>query len=278
VSLTSTTPYTSPQDFEFQSDASLIAKGAFTSSTVYMASGDTGAGTRVLWFPNKAAFRAGRVDTSVFSLDSAIAAGTEWDLTSTNANVGNYSVAFGQNTVAFGNSSVAFGSMSEAKGDYSLAEGHISAALGNNSVALGGGNTATGDYSTALGGHTQATQTGATAFGYLTSAGSYATAGGYSAYAVGSYSTAFGINVTGNAYCSLTVGRYGYGAGSSTSWTATDPLFELANGTSTSAPSDALVVSKNGNATFQGKIRFSPGGDLSMGSFTAGSNPATAQP
>jgi hypothetical protein len=199
-------------------------------------------------------------------------------LTSSTANVGNYSVAFGQDTVASGAASVAFGVVNEAKGDYSLAGGHLSVASGTNSFCFGGGSTAGGDYSTALGGHTQATGTGGTAFGYMTTAGSYATAGGYNAQAIGSYSAAFGYNLFANAYASTAIGRYNLGAGSGTGWAATDPVFEIGNGSSSSTTSDAFMVLKNGNVTASGTMRCSPGGDLSMGSFTAGSNPATAQP
>lgn len=47
---------------------------------------NTGAGTRMLWYPRKAAFRAGRVT------------GTQWN----NANIGDYSFACGVNTTASG--------------------------------------------------------------------------------------------------------------------------------------------------------------------------------
>src|SRR5687767_2134518 len=52
-----------------------------------------GAGTRMMWYPNKAAFRAGQVN------------GTQWDA----ANIGEWSVAIGQNARASGSNSTAFG-------------------------------------------------------------------------------------------------------------------------------------------------------------------------
>jgi len=65
-------------------------------------------------------------------------------------------------------------------------------------------------------------------------------------------------------------------------WCASDPLFEVGNGTSSSYPSDALVVYKNGNTTVSGTltvtgssntILVNPAGDLSMGPFTTGPEP-----
>jgi hypothetical protein len=64
-------------------------------------------------------------------------------------------------------------------------------------------------------------------------------------------------------------------------WVDTDPLFEVGNGVS-GAPSDALVVYKNGNTVVSGTLAISgssnavlvnPAGDLSMGSFTNGPQP-----
>lgn len=53
----------------------------------------TDGGTRLLWIPRKAAFRAGRVN------------GSEWDY----GNIGGFSTAMGENTVASGNYSTALG-------------------------------------------------------------------------------------------------------------------------------------------------------------------------
>jgi len=64
-----------------------------------------GAGTRMMWYPKKAAFRAGSIS------------GTQWD----DANIGYYSTAMGYNTTASGYSSTAMGREIEAGGDYSFA-------------------------------------------------------------------------------------------------------------------------------------------------------------
>ena len=95
----------------------------------------TGEGTRLMWIPKKAAFRAGNVF------------GSEWD----DDNIGIQSVALGVGTQASGRISTAMGLDSRASGNYSVAIGNASAASGDNSMALGHVTTASGDYSTALG-------------------------------------------------------------------------------------------------------------------------------
>ena len=70
-----------------------------------------------------------------------------------------------------------------------------------------------------------------------------------------------GYQTTANSLNSFVIGTYNVGAYSTgtgplageTNWVNTDPLFEIGNGTS-STPSDALVVYKNGTSAFQGTI------------------------
>nr|WP_240978967.1 tail fiber domain-containing protein [Longimicrobium terrae] len=75
----------------------------------------------MLWYPQKAAFRAGYVN------------GTQWD----DANIGNYSVAIGQNVRASGDNAVAMGVRSTAANGSSFAVGEDNTATGYASVALG---------------------------------------------------------------------------------------------------------------------------------------------
>ncbi len=104
-----------------QNDAGIIAKGTFGSGNVLPA---LGASSRLIWYPRKAAFRAGDVD------------GNQWD----DANTGNYSSAFGKNSTASGDYSVVGG------GDSNTASGNYSNVIG------GQNNTASGDYSSIIGG------------------------------------------------------------------------------------------------------------------------------
>ncbi|HEX2202226.1 MAG TPA: tail fiber domain-containing protein [Longimicrobium sp.] len=80
-----------------------------------------GAGTRMMWYPRKAAFRAGYIN------------GTQWDA----ANIGEYSVAIGQEVRASGSNGVAFGLRSTAAGSSTFAVGEDNTASGAASVALG---------------------------------------------------------------------------------------------------------------------------------------------
>jgi hypothetical protein len=109
-----------------------VASGGLLSVTgtygagATLPAGLTGAGTRMFFYPRKAAFRAGDV------------AGTQWD----DANIGDYSVAFGEATRASGGNSVAMG-------DYSTASGYASVAMGYGAIASGAHGVAMGDYTTA---------------------------------------------------------------------------------------------------------------------------------
>ncbi|MBE0663243.1 MAG: tail fiber domain-containing protein [Bacteroidales bacterium] len=81
----------------------------------------SGPGTRMMWYPDKAAFRAGRVT------------GTQWD----SENIGYYSTAIGFNNTAFGWFSNAWGSVTTASGSQSTAWGFNSIASGTSATAWG---------------------------------------------------------------------------------------------------------------------------------------------
>ncbi|HEX5869540.1 MAG TPA: hypothetical protein VFY65_03930, partial [Longimicrobium sp.] len=80
-----------------------------------------GSGTRMMWYPRKAAFRAGGIS------------GTQWDA----ANIGDYSVAIGQDVRASASNAVAFGLRSTAAQQSSFAVGEDNTASGAASVAMG---------------------------------------------------------------------------------------------------------------------------------------------
>ncbi len=94
-----------------------------------------GAGIRMMWYPKKAAFRAGIVDAS------------QWN----SSEIGKYSFATGENTSAKGWGSVAMGQSTFAFGPNSFAMGYNTTTIGGNSTALGYETTATGQNSTAIG-------------------------------------------------------------------------------------------------------------------------------
>lgn len=80
-----------------------------------------GAGTRMMWYPAKAALRAGEVT------------GTQWDF----ANVGDYSVAMGSDVRATATAAVALGLRTRAQQQSAFAVGEDNVASGAASVAMG---------------------------------------------------------------------------------------------------------------------------------------------
>ncbi len=109
----------------------------------------SGAGTRMVWNPRKAAFRAG----NVFS--------TNWD----DANIGTSSVALGNNPRASGFGSVAIGNVVTASGIGSSAFGTSSSAIGQASTVFGRNNIAFASESTAFGFNNSASSYGETVIG-----------------------------------------------------------------------------------------------------------------
>ncbi len=159
-----------------------------------------GAGTRMIWYPRKSAFRAGQ------------SGDTSWD-----------DVNIGDNSTAFGNSTT-------ASGMNSFAAGNNSTASGSGSTALGSGNLASALYSFVGGGNNLASAAGAVALGYNNSAtntyafaaGTGSTAGGLVSFAVGAnshaqgdYSFAAGTNSTATGVNSITLGDSNLSSGSS---------------------------------------------------------------
>jgi hypothetical protein len=95
----------------------------------------SGAGTRMMWYPDKVAFRVGS------------AVGSDWDAD----NIGYGSFAAGEDTKASGAGSVAMGVGSDALGTYSTSIGYYNVASGHASVAIGWNTRALGTGSIALG-------------------------------------------------------------------------------------------------------------------------------
>lgn len=85
-----------------------------------------GAGRRMMWYPGKAAFRAGYTD------------GTHWD----NNNIGGYSVAMGYSTTASGFTSTALGNFTVASEYGAIATGYLTNASGFISTSMGMGTNA----------------------------------------------------------------------------------------------------------------------------------------
>lgn len=184
----------------------------------------SGAGSRMMWYPAKAAFRAGTVD------------GTDWD----KDNIGNQSFAGGFNTKAKGFGAFSMGSTNISSGDVSASFGYSNVASGDAALTFGIYSTASG-YSSATIGSSNVAQ------------GTYAISLGFNNWAVADNSIAMGANNVARALFSTALGYSNVALspnslviGSYNDTTLTDKLFEIGNG-SFSARSNALTVLRNGN-------------------------------
>jgi len=150
---------------------------------------------RMFFDKSKGAFRAGQ------------AGGTEWD----DANVGNYSTAFGRGNIASGFASFVAGQYNQATSFGSIIIGNSGEASGVRAAAIGNGAHALGNDSVAIGGTT------AYSFNEIT---------------VG---TPYGTSYTPNSV---------------SAWDADDRLFVVSNGYDSNNRSDALIIYKNGLSVF----------------------------
>lgn len=185
----------------------------------------SGAGVRMMWYPEKAAFRSGYIS------------GTQWD----KDNVGYYSFATGQSTTASGNNSVAMGSLSTASGAAALAIGEFNTAGGDRSIALGYGSVAVGYASTAIG------------FGARAES-NYSMSIGSNSKSIGGGSFSFGDNAIATGNAAVSIGLYtrarsdnSFVAGKYNDSTGLNRLFEIGNGTADNSRKNALTILQNGN-------------------------------
>lgn len=130
----------------------------------------SGAGTRMMWYPNMAAFRAGGVD------------GIQWN----DANIGQYSWAGGFNTTASGYGAFAHGDNVDVSSTLGVGFGAGNTVSGTIGFVTGANSNCTGFACVAMGFTNNATNQAAVAIGYrLTANGDYATVLGYRASANG---------------------------------------------------------------------------------------------
>jgi hypothetical protein len=190
----------------FSSIDGLLATGIYGSGST----SSLGAGTRMMWYPKKAAFRAGYTSS------------TQWD----DANIGIYSNALGNSTTASGN--------------ISIATGNLTTASGNTSTAMGYNTTASGEIATTLGDHTTASGNISIAMGYSTQARSYAET------VIGTYNTDY--TPTSISLFEPTDRLFVIGNG--TLATPSDALVMLKNGNTTISGSltvNGITISKGGS-------------------------------
>ncbi len=260
-------------DSSARSNAMTLYKGGqlvFKGDYVPGYSGDlpaTGAGTRLMWVPQKAAFRVGNVT------------GTQWN----QASVGVYSTVTGgrDNIASALYSTVGGGKDNKAEGNESTVSGGDNNSASNigSTVSGGVGNLASGDYAfvgggrdheasalySTVGGGKDNTAEGNESYvgggerNWAQGDGSVI-AGGSDNRVLGNYSTILGgENLLAQSYGEIMLGTYNDYASnpSATSFVATDRLFVIGNGTADNARSNALTMLKNGNTVLGGN---DPGG------------------
>jgi len=184
-----------------------------------------------------------------------------------------------------------------------IAMGYMLASLGAQAqvtgtyLNIGPGHSITASYASAVGQSNSSHGIGSIALGNFVSAlANSSFAANYLTVASGDASVAFGNNTKARALVDFAIGQFNVGAVSSAnsgehvwfagnSTTPPDPVFEIGNGASAAAPSNAFTVYKNGDVQSSGNVQVSgkvqahggmrctAGGDLSMGSYTSGTAP-----
>jgi hypothetical protein len=169
-------------------DASLVVRGTQDAGILPM----TGAGVRMMWFPSRFAFRAGKVDSF---------GSTYWDLT----NIGYGSVGFGENTRARGSNSFTAGLATTATGAESVALGNNGTASADRAFAFNG--TASGVGAVAIGSGAQATNDDALALGPSSIAGGLAAVTIGPSIANGNFGVAIGLQNSASGQFSVAIGK-----------------------------------------------------------------------
>ena len=197
-----------------------------------------GIGTRMMWYPDKAAFRVGHVDN------------LNWDKN----NIGIYSIAMGFSTKASGATSTALGYGGISSGDHSVSIGFLPTASGSNSIAMAAYSSASGTHSVAIGLASFASGSSSMSFGVgATSTGEKAIAFGCNTISSGSYATTMGDHTISKSGFETTLGRFNtdYTPISTTDWDSNDRLFVIGNGSSADNKSNAFTILKNGRIGLQ---------------------------
>jgi hypothetical protein len=232
---------TTPKARLHVADSSVVFTGSFATGNPPI----SGSGSRMMWYADKGAFRAGSVG------------GDNWDKNKTGLNSfasgfgttasGNYSSAFGSASIASGEASTAIGYGASASGTRSFAVGEFAVAAGNNSTAIGAAQ-ALGHQSVAVGSGAHASSLFSFSIGNNTLANAFSSlAMGTASAASNDYAVAIGYGVY-----SKTVGAFAAGLFNDTTdiinpLSPTDRIFQVGNGSSNTIRSNAITVLRNGN-------------------------------
>ncbi|HQU85003.1 MAG TPA: tail fiber domain-containing protein [Pyrinomonadaceae bacterium] len=221
-------------NFRFNIDGGFTASGSQTIGAVPT----TGAGSRLMWYPGKWAFRAGKVDSF---------GATYWD----ESNIGTGSVGLGENVRASGNNSFAANLATTASGSESVALGNNGTASGDRSFAFNG--TASGVGAIAIGSGAQATNDDALALGPSSIAGGLASITIGPSIANGSFGVAIGLQNKAAGNFSLALGK---NASTCSTWdcqpgTARQGAIVISDGCA-GFSSDAVTATANNQVNIRG--------------------------
>lgn len=195
-----------------------------------------------------------------------------------------HAVATGRSTVASGNHSVAFGDDANATGDHSRAFGVGSTASATHAHAFGRNSTASGGNSYSLGYYTVASGWSSLALGqrsiasgdFALALGDSTVASGYNSAALGTFSRATGHSSIAGAgrsearsFHEVQFGAFvdvaGLGSATRGAMIPEEALFVIGNGTSEVNRSNALVIRKDGTATFHDSLSVLGEADFASG-------------
>jgi hypothetical protein len=239
---------TTPKAMLHVKDSSVLFSGGATLPAIPGNPPASGTGARMMWYPDKAAFRAG------------FAVGASWDKDS----IGNYSFASGGSR-AIDYYSSAMG-LSVARGNTSTAMGEFANASGRASTAMGAGTTASVDYATAMGYYTIASGYNATAMGHETNAsGNYSTAMGFNTTASGSISTAMGEFANASSRASTAMGT---GTAASGSISTAMGFYTIASGTASTTMGNNTKASGSYSAALGNLTKAQGVNSVTMGNET----------
>ncbi|MFL5383998.1 MAG: tail fiber domain-containing protein [Longimicrobiaceae bacterium] len=171
--------------YDLDNNNGFVSSGSYGSGNIPT----TGSGTRMMWYPRKAAVRGGRVT------------GSQWD----DGSIGSGSAAFGENAQASGSNSFAANSSTTASGDQSVALGNSGTASGSQSFAFNGTASATG--AVAVGSGAQATGDDALAMGPSSIAGGLAAITLGPSIANGNFGVAIGLQNSASGQFSVAIGK-----------------------------------------------------------------------
>jgi autotransporter adhesin len=246
-------------------DSGVVFTGLTVNTDPYPNPPVSGGGTRMMWYPQKAAFRVGEVSSPYqvnWDKDSiglySFAAGLNVKAKGRySAALGNLAIASGDNSFSSGSATTAsgfcatsFGTSTVSIGSYSFASGTSDTASGFASIAMGQGSVASSNTAVAIGINAQATAFGSFALGQsVKSAAQNTIALGKNTVASGNVGFASGIDTRAKADYSTVIGSYNDTTDAPVYFDPqpSDRIFQLGNGLANNFRSNAITVLRNGN-------------------------------